>query len=57
MLRGFCGGAFGRDSYTDKRIEAMGSDWIVVREVNGRADFYQGDLRFLFEYLDEDDAI
>lgn len=31
ILRGFCGGHFGRDSYHDKRVEAIGADWIVVR--------------------------
>jgi hypothetical protein len=34
-LYGFCGGYFGRDSYHDKRVEAVGADWVVVR----RADF------------------
>ena len=32
VLKGFCGGFFGRDSYGAKRIEAIGHDWIVVRE-------------------------
>ena len=41
-LYGFCGGCFGRDSYDDKRVEAIGSDWVVVREINGAPDFYHG---------------
>ena len=38
VLEGYCGGSFGRDSYGDKRIEAIGHDWIVVRE-DGVPDF------------------
>jgi hypothetical protein len=34
-LHGFCGGYFGRDSYGEKVVEAVGSDWIVVREEDG----------------------
>ncbi len=32
ILHGYCGGMFGRDSYGDKRIEAVGVDWCVARE-------------------------
>lgn len=33
VLLGYCGGEFGRDSHSlAKRVEAVGSDWIVVRE-------------------------
>jgi hypothetical protein len=35
ILYGFCDGYFGRDSYSNKRIEAIGADWIVVRELDG----------------------
>ena len=34
-LYGFCGGFFGRDSYEDKRIEAIGFDWVVCRDDKG----------------------
>jgi len=34
-LHGFCGGAFGRDSYATKRIEALGPDWIIARDNEG----------------------
>jgi len=34
ILRGFCFGYFGRDSFDDKIVEAMGPDWIVAREIN-----------------------
>ena len=39
VLYGYCEGYFGRDSYADKRIEAFGADWIVVREESGKPDF------------------
>lgn len=26
-LYGFCDGCFGRDSYSDKRVEGVGADW------------------------------
>lgn len=43
VLKGFCGGAFGRDSYADKRVEAVGADWVVARETDsGCAVFASG---------------
>lgn len=39
MIYGFCNGAFGRDSYDNKRIEAEGWDWIVVRSDDATPDF------------------
>jgi len=41
-LYGYCGGVFGRDSYANKRIEALGIDWVVVREENGKPNFVVG---------------
>ncbi len=38
-LCGFCNGFFGRDSYGDKLIEAIGIDWIVVRNEKGEPEF------------------
>ena len=35
ILYGYCGGFF--SSYTDKRIEGIGSDWLVVREIKSDA--------------------
>lgn len=32
ILYGYCGGAFGRDRYGEKRVEAIGADWVVARE-------------------------
>jgi uncharacterized protein YlzI (FlbEa/FlbD family) len=39
ILKGFCNGHFGRDSYERKAIEAEGTDWIVVRYDTGKVDF------------------
>ena len=41
-LYGYCGGYFGRDSYADKRVEAIGHDWIVVRDDRGEVWFASG---------------
>ena len=32
LLEGFCNGYFGRDFYGLKRVEAVGADWVVVRD-------------------------
>ncbi len=32
ILYGYCGGFFGRVGYDDKRIEALGFDWVVCRD-------------------------
>jgi len=34
MLYGYCGGVFGRDHYNHCRVEAVGVDWVVVRQVD-----------------------
>lgn len=31
VIHGFADGMFGRDSYQCRRVEAVGSDWIVTR--------------------------
>jgi len=50
-LYGYCGGYFSRDHYDDCRIEAIGYDWVVVRNENGSVDFAEGIhvLKFLEE--------
>lgn len=55
VLYGFCGGHFGRDSYTDKRVEAMGADWLVVRNEYGKPEFFSGNVSELQEYLVPED--
>lgn len=51
MLYGFCGGSFGRDSYDDKRVEAIGADWVVARE-NDHPLMFAGNPEELTEYRD-----
>jgi hypothetical protein len=43
VLHGFCGGYFGRDHYNCCRVEAVGVDWVVVRNLEGQGiDFAIG---------------
>lgn len=52
-LSGFCNGAFGRESYGEKVVEAFGDDWIVVRE-EGKpvfANFYSNAQ--MLEYVED----
>ena len=42
LLYGYCGGIFGRDSYSTKRVEDIGVDWVVVRNEDGSPDFACG---------------
>lgn len=37
MIHGHIGGWFGRDFYGCVRVEAIGADWVVVRDDLGRA--------------------
>ena len=46
VLYGHCGGAFGRDSYEAKMVEAVGADWIVVREIESRQVLLATDRRW-----------
>lgn len=39
VFKGYCCGYFGRDGYGDKRVEAFGADWIVVRHEDGSPNF------------------
>ena len=54
LLFGYCGGAFGRDSYDIKRVEAIGADWIVAHGQSGSGDpvFYQGRPEDLEEHTE-----
>lgn len=43
IIQGFAGGYFGRDSYEDRRVEAVGVDWVVARGVDdGAPQFADG---------------
>lgn len=50
MLYGFCGGHFGRDSYYDKRVEAIGADWVVARTNSGTLCLFEGNPEDLLPY-------
>jgi len=50
LLYGYCGSYFGRDSYRDKRIEAIGADWVVARDDLGNVEFFTGTLEVLEQY-------
>lgn len=50
VLYGFCHGAFGRDSYADKRVEAIGADWVVARATNGSVQVFYGTAEELAGY-------
>jgi len=52
-LHGLCGGAFGSDSYGEKTVEAIGRDWVVVRE-GGRILLFVGNPEGLCEYRTEE---
>lgn len=42
VIHGFAGGAFGRDSYNCRTVEAVGKDWAVTRNESGDAEFISG---------------
>jgi hypothetical protein len=42
VIHGFCGGAFGRDSYKCRRVEAIGADWAVTRNTVGDVECVTG---------------
>lgn len=54
LLYGFCAGAFGRDSYGERRVEAIGSDWVVARNDSGDPEVAFGDPEELCAHRDED---
>jgi len=39
VLYGYCSGFFGRDSYEEKRVEAVGHDWLICRDESGDIHF------------------
>lgn len=50
VLDGYCGGHFGR-TYTDKRVEAIGADWVVARDVEtGKPHFADSKPEELVEF-------
>lgn len=57
----YCEGVFGA-VYNLDRVEAIGSDWVVARNVHGSPYFYEGSPEALLSYVldpsatEEDDA-
>lgn len=50
FLYGYCDGHF-RDSYNNKRVEAIGADWVVCREEDTkRVVLFTGDPDILEEF-------
>lgn len=43
IIHGFAYGAFGRDSYDCRRVEAAGPDWIVTRNTRSEVELCAGD--------------
>ncbi len=59
VLHGFCGGAFGRDHYNCSTVEAIGSDWVVARDMDTPSRstwFARGNPDRLTEYRNEEDC-
>lgn len=56
IVHGPAGGAFGRDHYHCSRVEAIGSDWVVVRPMthligwDAKPCFADGDPETLTQY-------
>ena len=57
LLYGYCQGRFG-DSYDNKRVEAIGTDWVVARECSSDGEdcpplIYEGNPENLEQYKDK----
>ena len=56
ILHGFCDGYFGRDSYGCKRVEAIGADWLVAREIrSGQVKMAIGQVDRLEQFINDRD--
>jgi hypothetical protein len=58
VLHGFCHGLFGRDSYGEKTVLAIGPDWVLVSEQfqRGRWPDYE-EVRVLHTYSGNPDDL
>jgi hypothetical protein len=52
VFYGYCEGVFGRESYGEKRVEAIGGDWLVFRE-GDHPGFFVGDVESLRKYREK----
>lgn len=62
-VHGFARGAFGRDSYDCRIVEAIGPDWVVTRNTSGGIEVISGaDIDLAYEaredrsYCDDDEC-
>lgn len=55
VLYGFCGGYFGSDSYSDKRVEVIGADYVVARNTAGQPEFALVNPDHLTEYKENNE--
>ena len=55
ILHGFCGGTFGRDFWGPARVEAIGTDWVVVRHEYRGVYLHEGSPEELLDYLTQED--
>ena len=55
VIYGYCEGIFGRD-YGPKRVEAIGSDWVVVRDEELGPQLYSGSPEDLLKYSTEEEC-
>jgi len=54
LLYGYCDGYFD-NSYYNKRVESVGQDWVVAREIDtGRVVFYYGNIDLLLPFIGKD---
>ena len=53
MVYGYCQGHWGRDCYEDKRVEAIGGDWVVARGGSGAVHLYEGSPEFLCQFREK----
>lgn len=44
LIRGYCGGIWGNEGlvFDERRVEAIGADWVVVRNNGGNAEMFHG---------------
>lgn len=56
-LYGYCAGYFGRDFWGPATVEAIGTDWVVIRSDLWRGEpyFYEGSPETLIEFTTEID--
>lgn len=56
IIYGYCGGLWGNEGlvHQERRVEAIGVDWVVVRDDGGTPDFFAGNPDELLQYTGRD---